>query len=139
MFPEDFRVLSTVNITDQDVLFDFRYVGDDYFDSNWQLDILEGSQLVRSSFYAPNETDYFYSLLYHGLLHKSVLSSDYIDKLHKIAEFHNIGFNKYNSREQMLELLSHFMFMRGYNVTFPQDASVAFNFANASRLNNVLV
>ena len=52
-------------------LFHAKFVGDDYFDRNWQLRQLESRILNKNGIYVLNNEMQFYSLLYHGLIHKT--------------------------------------------------------------------
>jgi hypothetical protein len=70
-----------VMINDNKISFDLRYVGDTYYDEKWSKHMLNRKILSENGFYRPNDEDYFYSLLYHCLIHKLKISSDYKIKL----------------------------------------------------------
>ena len=63
VFDNSQRVLHTVKINGKKVLFDFRYIGDNYYDIQWQKDIIARRELSLNCFYRPSPKDYFYSLL----------------------------------------------------------------------------
>lgn len=52
-------------------LFHAKYVGDEYFDKSWQYRQLESRVLNENGIYVLNNEIQFYSLLYHGLIHKT--------------------------------------------------------------------
>ena len=76
----DGRVQYTVRINNKNIPFDIRYVGDDYYDRFWQEDMLD-KRVEFGKFYVMDKNNYFYSLLYHGLIHKPFLSEEYRAKL----------------------------------------------------------
>jgi hypothetical protein len=113
-------VLNTVIIADKPVLFDFCYVGDGYYDSQFQRDMLAARELRRECVYCPTHTDYQLSLLYHGIVHKTQIAKKYADQYHTWWPKMNM------KRENLYDLLTELMEARGYNFTKP-EASVRFN------------
>ncbi|MDB9949615.1 hypothetical protein OAD32_06800, partial [Porticoccaceae bacterium] len=71
VYPHNSRVVNQVIIDGELVNFDFRSIYDNYMDSKWSSDIIENRVLDIRGFYKPNKKHYFYSLMYHALLHKS--------------------------------------------------------------------
>ena len=67
VFKTNYRVHHAISINGNEVLFDFRSYGDNYYDIKWQKQILLGRKLHENGFYRPDNVDYFYSLLYHAL------------------------------------------------------------------------
>lgn len=51
-----------VNIAGQNVLFDIRFVGDGYFDKQWQQDIIDNRILEKNGVYVPKIDDYFFHI-----------------------------------------------------------------------------
>lgn len=111
------------------VPFDFRYVGDGYYDEKWQRQILASRQM-KAGVYVPDLTNYFYSLLYHAAVHKPAIASDYAKRLCAQAESLGIplgagtslGDPKYTRR-----ILREYLSKSGYRFTRPHDPSVHFN------------
>lgn len=68
------------------VHIDLIHVKDGYYDEKWCNAILQNKIFNKKGFYTPSLNDYFYSLLYHGLIHKSKISEDYILRLIKMSE-----------------------------------------------------
>lgn len=114
---EPYRVLNEVNIAGQNVRFDLRYAGDNYYDKCWEKSILKNRVLDTGGFYRPNDEDYFYTLLYHALIQKPAMSDDYRERLTKMAEGLGIkGIGK--------SILDDYMDRMGYEYVKPVDKSV---------------
>ena len=129
VFKEPYRVYYHVKINGQIVPFDFRYVGDDYYDEKWQNQILADRIINKNLFYIPSIEDFFYSLLYHAYIQKPSPKDDYIVKLSTVASQLSIDFKSDNRFR--FELLKNFMEKHGYNFCIPKDKTVFINFANA--------
>lgn len=120
-------VSRTKNISDQihryivvnkkKVDIDVRCVGDGYYDSAWEKNILETRNLYQNRFYVPNTQNYFYSLLYHALIQKDQVSEDYAKRLNIMAE--ELGIIDDNIVN--IELLQSYMRQKGYKFTFPES------------------
>lgn len=122
------RVDNSIRIAGIDIPFDFRFVGDNYYDSVWEKHILERRKLERELFYIPGPEDLYYSLLYHAYIQKHKVKSDYYPKLERYAQ--NIG-EIYNSdiTESILQLDSY-MNIKGYEYVAPRDKTVVYNQQN---------
>jgi SAM-dependent methyltransferase len=126
VFPIDFRVHYHVNIHGTNVPFDFRYVGDNYYDLVWERSILQHSIFERNLFYRPNNEDYFYSLLYHALIHKPVFRDDYKERLNQLAEVTGTIVAAFNDKS-MSSLLYEYLDYNYYRMPRPNDLSVFYN------------
>lgn len=129
VFNKSFRVHYKVKIAGEDVFFDFRFVGDNYYDQNWQERMLYHSIFYEKGFYVLEENDYFYSLLYHALVHKRKLAPDYQEKLLRLGKELNIYITEENCNdpECLKILLDSFMEKNNYCYTKPKDRTVYFN------------
>ena len=67
---------NTVIIQGNKVKFDRRYLGDNYYDTKWQQDMLS-SKIPHKFFYIMNPSHQYYATLYHGLIHKGTIHSKY--------------------------------------------------------------
>lgn len=129
------RVQYQVLIANKLINFDFRYVGDNYYDLEWQKEILL-NRVYKEYYYKPSLEDYYYSLLYHAVLHKPRLGVDYEEKLLKIKTEINPNCREKNSLTiNALEELSVFMQDKKYRFTQPNDYSVYWNLYLNSKLN----
>ena len=116
-----------INVSGKDVLIDLEYVGDGSYDKKWQKNILEKKILLKNSFYVPELEDYFYSLIYHILVHKTYIEIDYPEKIkdiYKKFSFYdpnNCNFDNY------LKLLEKFLSINTYQITKPKEPSFFFD------------
>jgi len=121
-FPEDYRVHYYININNIVVPFDFRYVGDNYYDVNFQHKILKDRMLATGGFFIPTIENYFYSLLYHALVHKPKFSEDYARRLINLANKIEIKFK--GSELHGAGLLASFFYHHDFQFVKPLDLSV---------------
>lgn len=120
------RVYHEIEFLDRKVPFDFRFIGDDYYDKKWELNILKNKVYDKKGFYKPSQVDHFYSLLYHAYVQKPNIAEDYKVKLKEFSKKLSINYNPSND-ESVVELLNHFMTTNSYNYTIPIDSTVFFN------------
>ena len=130
VFPQDYRVHYFLNINNQIVPIDLRYIDDHYHDPYWSRKILL-ERVLENGFYVPDTENYFYSLLYHALIHKPEVASDYEEKLANLAAASRIEGYSPNTR---LELLKRYMSEKGYNFFRPKDHSVYFAWDRVERI-----
>lgn len=71
-----------VRIGDELAKFDLRYVGDGYFDEDWQRQVIEFA-IYEDYYWRPNDHDWYWTLLYHAHFHKGTLKvyRDQLDQL----------------------------------------------------------
>ena len=130
VFPEKHRVHFKVKINNQQIPFDLRFVGDDYYDINFEKDILKNKQTLRG-FNIPNEYYHFYSLLYHAFIHKHNIKDDYKITLSKMTEDYNPqDFTQINAAG----ILREFLNKHNYKVTKPEP-SVRYNEEGVNLIN----
>ena len=112
---ESVLIRTTINNVEHD--FDIRHIGDQYYCEQWEKDILDNHIWSDTyNFFIPNDIDYRYSLLYHALVQKQFISSDYKSILER--EF------KTSNRYNLSNILIEFMNKRHYSFTCPKDKSV---------------
>ena len=131
VFPKNYRVHYKINVLKEDVYFDFRYLSDNYFCQKWEYDLLKTRKLNDKNIYVLNDEHYFYSLIYHAILHKHSIAPDYYTKIenlfYKLKLNEKYYFNNYDNKFDLyFELLLNFMKERGYYFTKPNDLSVTF-------------
>ena len=112
------------------VQIDIRFVGDGYYDMEWQKDMLKHKTLVASNIYVMDHQNYFYSLIYHATIQKHFLSEEYLKKLVEMS--YRLGMNC-NSKEELMKTLFCFMKKRKYFVTMPCDPGIIFNISNIDK------
>ena len=95
-----YRILNHVNINKKKVLFDFRSIGDNYYDKKLQQDMLNTRIKHPNGFYIPNKEMHLYSLIYHAIIHKPKISSTYL-KVFKQRGLKDSEINKTNLRKKL--------------------------------------
>ncbi len=63
------------------VRIDIREIGDGYYDDRWE-ELLLSRRIMQNGVYVLGEEDYYYTILYHVLIHKHEISGKYVDLLH---------------------------------------------------------
>lgn len=128
IYPElDYRVYHHININEELVPFDFRFVGDNYYDPQWELDIINYKIPNEGGFYQPTWENYFYSLLYHAYVQKRNVSADYKVRLETLAKKIEVNYYRGIKDEECLTILDDFMEQKGYQYTLPNDFTVFYN------------
>ncbi len=131
IFSETYRVYHIIRIADKDIPFDFRYVGDNYYDIKWERRILEHRRMEKDLFFVPSDEDLYFSLLYHAYIQKNEVKPDYLPKLKKYAESISDVFNP----EPSLVIRKIDSFMRQYDYEYiePLDKTVVYNLQNIEK------
>jgi len=122
---KDYRVYYSVRINHEDVFIDLRHIGDNYYDLTWQKAMLKDRILSVNGFYTPEKECYFYSLIYHVLIHKKRIAPDYPEKLSAAAK--EASFNKDLSFDNYYSSLLTYMGEHNYKIICPKDKSVYFD------------
>jgi|Laugrespbdmm15sd_2_1035082.scaffolds.fasta_scaffold31160_2 hypothetical protein len=96
---------------------DIRYVGDNFYDTNFQIKILETREKHVEGFYVPTFNLHLYSLIYHAIIHKQNISSRYVEV------FKNYGLKDSEiSRANLKEKLDEFMVKYNYKYVKPEPS-----------------
>lgn len=121
-----------VTIGDHDVIFDLRFVGDDYYDARWAQCILDDRRVARSV-QVPSDVDYFESLAYHAVVHKRQIADDYRDRLARMAStLGRPGWQRarLDDDRTIATLVRSIVEAREFSYVRPRDITVFFNYAN---------
>ena len=125
---KSYRVQHSVKINNKDINFDIRYVGDNYYDKNWEIELLKTKVKHAKGFYIADNLNLFYSLIYHALIHKKHISEDYIKQFLALSIRLNLNFKVCNLIDtNLLDILSSYMSEHNYDIVAPYDLSVFFN------------
>ena len=139
VFSEPHRVHNRIMVAGEEVLLDLRYVGDGYYDTNWQKEMLKNKTQYKNVSIM-NREDYFYSLLYHAIIHKPEVADDYITALNEISKNNRYVDGSINQswfkRGLAAEVLGKYLAKNNYEITKPEP-SVYFNIENIQRANEV--
>lgn len=119
------RVDYSIRIGGKEIPFDFRYVGDNYYDPAWEKSILEHRVLERDAFYVPEPEDLYYSLLYHAYIQKRQVKPDYLTKLRRYGKAVGLVFD--SNELEVIRQLDAFLEKCGYEFIKPKDQSVVYN------------
>ncbi len=111
------------------VKIDLREIGDGYYDVNWEMVLLQNRDYYKKEFYVSSRMDYFYSLLYHALVHKREMHTDYQARLLQMANDLQIQPNA----DDLRKTLENFMRQHAYRYVLPADRGVVFNISGADR------
>ena len=125
-YPFTNRVAYEVLINGNIVDFDLRYVGDNYMEQKWQKNILNNRFLFNKLYYRPSNEDYLYSLIYHSLIHKEEISSDYMERFEYLFGKNNHIVDKID-RKLLIDMLSKYLLRNDYDIVEPHDMSVTYN------------
>lgn len=112
------------------IRFGIRYPGDGYYDQNWEKEMLLEREEKKGLFYALSDEQYFYSLIYHALLHKSKMSQDYKDRLREMGAGLGIRITEGKETDELKDLLTAYMRKRGYLFVYPKDYSLPNRFSH---------
>ena len=111
------RILNYAIINNKKVLFDFRSVGDNYYDKKLQEDMLDTRIKHPNGFYIPNKEMHLYSLIYHAIIHKPKISSTYTKVFNEYG-LKDSEINKNNLRKK----LNNFMKNNEYSYVKPEPS-----------------
>lgn len=104
-------------LKDSRVSIDIRFLGDGYFDSNWQNNVLVSRQHTHF-FFIPDEENYLFSLLYHKLIHKKGQSTKYEFEMKLLSANYKVA------PSELIYLLAAYMNTNHYNISRCIDQSV---------------
>lgn len=127
VFKEDYRVHYKTNVEGRIANFDLRHIGDNYYYEAMEKKILKERIYNEKGFYTLNTENYFYSLLYHALIHKPIFKEDYKEKLINM-KVENIDMD--TTIEEYTIILKHWMIENDYIIVEPQDKTVLLNSDN---------
>lgn len=125
-----------VRVANKTIRFDVRSVGDDYYPSIWEDLMLKRRVLNKQEIYTLCSEDYFYSLLYHAILQKPYISSEYINKLNVAAS--KVPLNVYGRTlypSVSIKSLKEYLESNNFNILLPRDPGVYVNWRNMRKVN----
>lgn len=124
-----------VNIGGERVKFDIRYVGDNYYDKEWQKNLLHSKE--KDSFYnVPDSENLFYSVLYHCLIHKGFIHKKYDNLIS--SSIKQFGLRETSDPLMLYYYLLRYMVSKKYRFVRAKDTGVGF-FTNKYKLNLFLI
>lgn len=121
------RVDYSIRINGKSVPFDFRHIGDDYYDMAWERHILKNKKQTRG-FNIPGDEDLYYSLLYHAYIQKHQVKPDYYSKLEGYGCAIGVSFSP--AAQVAISQLDAFLKDHRYEYIAPKDKTVVYNLHN---------
>lgn len=122
-----YKVGAHILIGGERVNVDIRYKGDNYYCINWQEELLETAR-VKNGVKIPSKENYFFSLLYHALVHKYAVNDEYRSILSELAKSHATNSSgQMLANEDLWTLLNEFMNEKKYTYVRALEHSIPFN------------
>ena len=113
-----FKVANFVKIKNNKVIkLDVRYIGDGYFDNNWQKNILNNRKFYQGH-YIPSKENFTYSLLYHIVYHKGYIDKKYVFLLKKALKLNTVDL------KQTMTTINKYLKLKKYKITRPFDLTI---------------
>jgi hypothetical protein len=109
----------TVKIDNNKIKFDFGYPEDGYYDEKWLKDVLK-RRVLHEGIYVPSKKDYFYTLLYHAVIHQKNICTEYKNKLKNLAKemkMNNFSQDTFENIELAKIILENYMEKNKYHYT----------------------
>lgn len=103
-----------IRVSNQEIDIDIRYIGDNYFDTRWQMNCMKSRLKHPGGFYIMDEENQYHSLAYHALIHKRAMPEKY-------KAFFNM------TDENLKNNLYKFMHEHDYHMVEPKDVTLFFN------------
>lgn len=119
-----------IYIKEKRLKLDLRHIGDGYYCDAWESDMLYNRELCNKGFYVLDSYNMLYSLIYHALIQKDVLSNEYKTIIASLIKQNNIKLFDYKDfclEKQYITLLENFMKKNSYEYTYPIDKYVPLN------------
>ena len=123
VYDEPWRVHYELTVAGGPVRFDFRSVGDGYYDRAWEASML-ANRVRADGVNLLSAEDAFYALVYHALYQKREIARDYTEKARTLARAAGVVGDSF---DDWLPLLEAFLARKGYGTPEPVDRSVYYN------------
>ncbi len=115
-----------VNVNDERISLDMRYIGDKYYDVAWAKEMIN-TKVNRNGVFVPRDDHYFFSLLFHAKVQKPKVKEKYIgilDELSKTSSFDWYKSEQLNNDKAMGQLLDGYFRSHCYYYEDPLDNGV---------------
>ncbi len=119
----------SICVSEKSCHIDIRFVGDGYYPSSWEKQMLD-RRVLGQGFFSPCTEDFFFSLLYHTKLHQKNPNDDEVTILKKLSEelsFDWFPSGNLTSDNDIGAILSGYMGAKKYYYEQPLDRSVQVN------------
>lgn len=112
-----FKVSNYVKIKNKIIKLDVRFIGDGYFDTNWQKKILNNRK-YHLGYYIPNHENLIYSILYHIVYHKGFIDEKYVNVLKKNLKLKTINL------KIITKIIDDYLSSKKYKIMRPLDLTI---------------
>lgn len=119
-----------IEVEEQKIPIDLRFVGGNYYDPNWEKDMLDQRVKTLQNIYKPRIDHYFFGLLYHATLQKPEIKPVYVERFTKMTQELQFDFfevNKITNEKYIAELFKGFLTSQNYLYVTPKDPEVYIN------------
>ena len=121
------KVSNYIMIKNKKIYLDIRYIGDNYYDINWEKKIINKRKPFLN-YYIPDKENKIYSLIYHIVYHKGYIDKKYISLLKKIFKSETNFF-------MIKKKINQYLTKKNYRITRPNDFTIPMPY----KLNNFLI
>lgn len=121
-FHHDDGIHYYVKIAGEKVSLDLRSVGDGYYCTPWQQEMLQ-SRVQENGIWVMNLENYLYSLIHHAILQKRSLSEEYSLRLKEMSQRQGVHVETLTERS-FISILEKYMIEKGYFYVYPRDFMV---------------
>ena len=111
------KVSNYIKIKNKIIKLDVRFIGDGYFDINWQKKILNNRK-YHLGYYIPNHENFIYSLLYHIVYHKGYIDKKYINVLKKNFKLKTINL------KIITKIIDNYLSSKKFKIMRPLDLTI---------------
>lgn len=111
-----------VKVAGEKVSLDLRSVGDGYYCTPWQQEMLQ-SRVQENGIWVMNLENYLYSLIHHAILQKRSLSEEYSLRLKEMSQRQGVRVETLTERS-FISILEKYMIEKGYFYVYPRDFMV---------------
>ena len=110
------KVSNYIKVQNKKIFVDLRYIGDNYFDTKWQKEVIK-KKTNYSNYFIPDKNNRIFLLFYHIVYHKGYIHSKYFNIIQK-----NLKTNlKFDLIKKKLDL---FLKKNKYEITRPNDLTI---------------
>lgn len=120
-----------VKVAGEKVSLDLRSVGDGYYCTSWQQEMLQ-SRVQENGIWVMNQENYLYSLIHHAILQKRSLSEEYSLRLKEMAQRQGVHVETLTERS-FISILEKYMIEKGYQYVYPRDFMVPLRTSNINK------
>ena len=141
---KSYSIQVKTKVDNQYIIFDLRYIEDNYYCQDWEEKILDNRIFNKNKIYTPDLENYFYSLIYHCLIHKKTTPSKYnkilADLFKGIDKEKRYNLSDYSDPFDIyLPMLFEYLDKNNYYCPNPIDKKLKLNNYNIEKSNKIRI